>query len=448
MEQEPNACRSAEAVVDVVFQIATNPVPRDESVLVLGFPAYQWSDSNAQIEVARNQAACLRFSGWRYKHSGMKVENKTPTENFSVVDRWNTDHYRTCNMLALDYNALPPILMAALANMLSAAEIGGHPQSSHALGRHMRRVLHASAEQFKKALLPTESVGARKNMRLVWTSGRHETLLLGLFAVAEARRQANPLRRLILLGHDVGWQAVKMQLLHYGFEVVDFSSYLSLQNALQQHKCPEQSIAIVGIPWCNVDGFCPIQAADIHALAGAYSIPIYLDVGAAAGRIDLPWHSDNTILGVHGQAIGAPPGVGAIVLARHWSGFPLWYGGGQQEGWRQGTESVTLASALAAALSWQRQQHWQHIAAQRDRWIAQILSPRGSANFLEVDTRGALPNAFYMRHKSVDAQAIQSMCLTKGIQVGRSGANIRVGLPPYLLESHLYQFYNAVQSFN
>jgi cysteine desulfurase len=47
---------------------------------------------------------------------------------------------------------------------------------------------------------------------------------------------------------------------------------------------------------------------------------------------------------------GGPPGVAALLQHKGMPLQPLWYGGGQQKGFRPGTLPVALAVGMAAAL--------------------------------------------------------------------------------------------------
>jgi cysteine desulfurase len=82
----------------------------------------------------------------------------------------------------------------------------------------------------------------------------------------------------------------------------------------------------------------------------AGSIPVHSDAVAAFGHLPLDFRASGlTAMSISGHKIGAPIGVGALIVSRNFKPVSLLHGGGQERGLRSGTMSYPLAKALGVA---------------------------------------------------------------------------------------------------
>jgi cysteine desulfurase len=109
------------------------------------------------------------------------------------------------------------------------------------------------------------------------------------------------------------------------------------------------------------------------------------DCAQGAGKLNLP---DADLIAIAGHKIGAPPGIGAL-LVRDWA--MLSPTGGQERGYRPGTENLPYILGLAAALKANR--GWlTEVTALRQWWEAQWRDLGGeviAATAARVPTIGA-----------------------------------------------------------
>ena len=112
----------------------------------------------------------------------------------------------------------------------------------------------------------------------------------------------------------------------------------------------------------------------VHALRGL----LHCDCVQAAGKISLEAATDNAdVMTISAHKFGGPKGAGALVLCNERLGFaqPLISGGGQERGFRAGTENVAAISGFGVAAGIARREALApgEIAALRGRIEAEIL---------------------------------------------------------------------------
>ncbi|MDX1430278.1 MAG: cysteine desulfurase family protein, partial [Rhodothermales bacterium] len=90
--------------------------------------------------------------------------------------------------------------------------------------------------------------------------------------------------------------------------------------------------------------------AEIGALCKARDVPFHVDAIQAFGKIRIfPEELGVDLLTLSGHKIYAPKGVGALYLGPDTTLEPMIHGGGQEQGWRSGTENVAGILALGVA---------------------------------------------------------------------------------------------------
>lgn len=127
-----------------------------------------------------------------------------------------------------------------------------------------------------------------------------------------------------------------------------------------------------------------ITPPELFARCAAQGWRVVADAVQAAGRIALqPYaaHVDALLLSAH--KLGGPKGVGALVLRKSACGpvQPLLAGGGQERGYRAGTENVAGIVGFAAACRDARAElaDLSHVRALRDRFEREVLARHADA---------------------------------------------------------------------
>ena len=256
--------------------------------------------------------------------------------------------------------------------MLAALELTGNASSVHAEGRAARhRVEKARAEV-------AALVGAEAN-NVTFTSGATEANTTALTPALEVDGNRKPCDRLfvsaiehpsVLCGGRFPADRVE-QLPVTPDGVVDLKA---LRNALDRAEHPLVSVMLANNEIGTVQPIAEI-ATLVHEANGVF----HVDAVQGAGRIDCDIEALGAdLLTVSSHKMGGPQGAGALIRRGHVTVTdPLVKGGGQERGWRGGTENVAGiagfgAAAVAAAAA--RQADARRMVALRDRLEAGLLA--------------------------------------------------------------------------
>ena len=241
----------------------------------------------------------------------------------------------------LDHAATTPLLPAAREAMLEGFAIWANPSSPHKAGRAARAALEDARERVKAALGWSGEV--------IFTSGASEALAIGL-----GRAQAD--RRIVsAVEHDAVFRAAPdAEVLPILEGEPDTEALAALLAAPGRPVVAVQSInsetGTVLMPLVRNALAEQVRAADGLLLA---------DCSQSAGKGPLP---DADMIVVSAHKLGGPIGVGAL-LVRDWA--MLQPSGGQERGYRPGTENLPGALGLAAALEAGGIGSWPTTAEQR-----------------------------------------------------------------------------------
>ena len=295
----------------------------------------------------------------------------------------------------LDHAATTPLRPAARAAWLEASEIVGNAASTHGAGQDARRLLEDSRERIA-AVLGCDPI------EVVLTSGGTEsinTALRGLWASRSKDADAVVLPD----GEHHATMDTVAALAAAGAAVraVPLSAIARIEPDAFAAALPGAALA-TGLVANNEVGTIN-DAAALSSAAAVANVPLHLDAVAALGHVPLSFRALRgdaasgaglVAMSLAGHKIGAPVGVGALVVARTAKMSPLLHGGAQQRGLRAGTQDVAGAAALAAALveaEAERESETVRLGALRDRLIGGIRSAVPSARLLG-DPVDRLPN--------------------------------------------------------
>lgn len=146
----------------------------------------------------------------------------------------------------------------------------------------------------------------------------------------------------------------------------------------------------------------PIET--IAAIAHARGALLHVDAVQAAGKMPVDVRAvDADFLTISGHKFHGPKGVGALAMRRGLKLAPLWYGGGQELGFRSGTEPVPsiAGTGVAARLSRERLGDFERVRELRDRFESSLAG---------VEIHGAsqprLPNTSSVTFHGIDASDV------------------------------------------
>lgn len=287
----------------------------------------------------------------------------------------------------LDHAATTPILPAARAAWIDASARWANPSSPHRAGRAARAALEDARARIAAALgWPGE---------VVLTSGASEALALAL------TRTTRPLAAVSTVEHEA-------VLRHAGTAArlaVDGHGHATLPDA-------GDAGGLIAVQHVNNETGVIQPLAPIAAAVRAHGGVLLADCAQSAGKIALP---DADLIAISAHKFGGPPGVGAL-LVRDWA--LLRPSGGQERGYRGGTENLPGVMAMAAAL--EAGNAWLGAAqALRDRLEAGVVAGGGAviaADVPRIATIGAI------RTPGLAAQALLIRLDAMGIAVSAGSA--------------------------
>jgi cysteine desulfurase len=249
----------------------------------------------------------------------------------------------------LDHAATTPVRPLALDAYLEALAHLGNPSSVHAHGRETRELLEQARELLAKS--------ADCNLaEVVFTSGGSEANNLAIKGFFWQRQEQRPRKYVIsaLTEHHAVIDPIEWLEKHEGAQLlwlpVDKTGQPDLETYRGWLSQYGDEIALVSLMWVNNETGAIWDIPAMAALAKEYGIPVHSDAVAAFGHTEISFKDSNlAAMSVSGHKLGAPIGVGALIVSRSQKPISLIHGGGQERGLRSGTMNYPHAFSLAMA---------------------------------------------------------------------------------------------------
>ena len=249
----------------------------------------------------------------------------------------------------LDHAATTPVRDAALEAFITQAKRPGNAAALHSAGRSAKLHVADARDRFAATLdaHPTE---------VLFTAGGTESDNLGIKGLYLAARADNVARNVIIatgIEHPAVAESIEWLAAHEGAEVVlvpvteeGFVDVDAWRTALQDHR---DRIAVATLMWANneIGTIQPIE--EVAALCQAEGVPFHVDAVQAFGAVPITFADGVTTMALSGHKIGAPVGIGALLVRRDAKLTPVLHGGGQERDIRSGTTADALIAAFAAA---------------------------------------------------------------------------------------------------
>lgn len=319
----------------------------------------------------------------------------------------------------LDYNATSPLRPEVRAAMTEAFALFGNPSSVHEEGRRARAAVERARAQVAAlaGCEPGEVIftsGATESNQTVMSAGwdliavsaiEHTSVSAGARA---ARRRA-------------GAEMVELPVLADG--ALESTARGQLSRAL--HKSDGKiNNALVSVQAANGEIGVIQPIGDVAAIARELGYSMHTDAVQAAGRIPLDFAGlgiDYMSLSSH--KIGGPKGVGALIVRQGVSVDPLINGGGQERGWRSGTENVTgiVGFGIAAECALRDLSEIGRLRDLRDRLEERALALCGAARLVSSST-SRLANTSAVSLPGADAETLVIAFDLAGVAVSAGSA--------------------------
>lgn len=279
----------------------------------------------------------------------------------------------SADSLYLDHAATTPLLPAARDALLHGFAIWANPSSPHGPGRAARAALEDARARLKAAL--------HWDGEVIFTSGASEALALAI------SRCVQPLAGVSVVEHEA-----------------------VLRHAGDAARIAVDGLGLVDPAACALPGLVAVQQVNnetgvmqpLEAIAAAVRGAgglLLADAAQGAGKLALP---DADMIALSAHKFGGPIGVGAL-LVRNWA--LLRPTGGQERGYRGGTENLPGVLAMVAAL--EAGADWLDRAVElRDR-LDSAITAAGGISIAEGTARVPSIAAYRMPGKSANAQLIR-----------------------------------------
>ncbi|GAA4763295.1 cysteine desulfurase family protein [Stakelama sediminis] len=224
----------------------------------------------------------------------------------------------------LDHAATTPMRPEAMEAVAEAMRDWANPSSPHSEGRAARAMIEDARRRIKAAL--------GWDGELIFTSGASE-------AIAIALNRAKGGERLVsAIEHDSVLRAAGMA------ERIPVRPGGSIDLEILNAMIARSERPLVAVQFVNSELGKFQRLHDIHALVREHGGMTFSDATQAAGKHPLP---DADLIALSAHKFGGPPGIGAL-LVRDFA--MLEPSGGQEFGYRGGTENLPGALGMAAAL--------------------------------------------------------------------------------------------------
>lgn len=286
--------------------------------------------------------------------------------------------------LYLDHAATTPLLPAAREAMLAACDEWANPSSPHGAGRRSRALLEGGRDRVKTAL--------GWDGEVIFTGGASEALALAI------SRCIQPLSAVSAVEHEavlrLAGPATRLAVDAGG--LIDPSSCQIAGLIAVQHVNNETGVVQ------------PLDAI-AEAVRGAGGL-LLADCAQSGGKLALP---DADLIALSAHKFGGQVGVGAL-LVRDWAlVHPV---GGQERGYRSGTENVPGICAMAGALEAGRD--WINQAEFLRKRLELGIVAAGGEVIAAASQRLATIGAYRMPGSSAKAQLIRLDAMGIAVSAG------------------------------
>ncbi len=280
----------------------------------------------------------------------------------------------------LDYAATAPMLDAAKEACVEGFELWANPSSPHGDGRAAQAMLENARRRFKQAL------GWQGDV--IFTSGASEAIQIALTKSKPAIQFVSPVEHDVVPRFAKNAQPIP----------VDGNGMVVPANLNHLLKGVEGP-ALVAIQSVNNETGV---MQDLDTLAkvvrdrGSY---LLADCSQSVGKLPLP---DADLIVVAGHKFGGPPGVGALLVKDL---RLLQADGGQEQGYRSGTQNLPYILGMTAAL--EAPANWAGRAAELRQHLDDAIRKEGGAVIADKSPRIATIASYHMPGVAANTQLIK-----------------------------------------
>ena len=345
----------------------------------------------------------------------------------------------------LDNSATTPLSPAAKEAMISAMECFGNPSSLHKAGQDAERLMEQAREEVLRGL------GLRPRQKdgiLVFTSCGTEATSLALLGTAHAKERREARRILTTDSEHPSVEQVLLQLEKEDFEVVRIPTHAGVPDMEALQKALDQKIFLATFMLVNNETGARYPVEDMfRKIKQAYPNAI-THCDAVQGFMKTPFTPMSLgadLITVSAHKLHAPKGVGALYISapliKGKRIVPFLRGGGQEGGFRSGTENIVGIAAFGASVAdlrtrnEERRAHVQELYTYATQLLSQlpirINRPAGqSIPYILNLTLSSIKSETMLHALSADGIFVSSGSACSSHSAHPSGTLLAFGLTP------------------
>jgi cysteine desulfurase len=317
-------------------------------------------------------------------------------------------------MIYFDHNATTPIDERVVEVMLPyLRDYYGNPSSLYRIGRVVKSSIETAREQVA-ALVNIQT------KQIIFTSGGTEANNLALKTVPAHKNIA-----ISAVEHPSIIEPATKNKLQDKFSIIPVDRHgkvlpASIDALLKQPKIP----ALVSVMLANNENGVIQNVKEIAKYLSDKKILVHTDAIQAIGKIPVSFNDLGVnLMSLSSHKIYGPKGCGALIIDKSVNIDPLLVGGGQENGWRSGTENVAaiIGFGKAAELaSIELEQRVGHLLKLRSHLEQQLKTIPGLTIFSEQIER--LPNTVQFGINGMDGEMLLMQLDQKNIAVSSGSA--------------------------
>ncbi len=341
---------------------------------------------------------------------------------------WSYNHAINMDKIYLDYSATTPVDPRVLEVMLPYfSDSFGNPSSIHRHGQQAEAALDTAREQVAGILncRPEE---------IVFTSCGTESDNLALRGAAYAMKEKTGATWILTskAEHHAVSRTAGQLAGHHGFQVewLEVDGFGRVTPETVERAICDQT-ALVSVMYANNEIGTINPIPDIAEVCRRHGVPFHSDAVQAAAYLPLDVKAlGPDLMSLGGHKFYGPKGVGALYVRKGTPLLPSQTGGGQEGGWRAGTQNVPYIVGFARALQLavdERQARLAQVKPLRDHLIGAVLETIPDAR-LTGHPGERLPNHASFAFKGVDGNLLLTLLDAAGFECS-SGSACKTGSP-------------------
>ena len=328
-------------------------------------------------------------------------------------------------MIYLDNSATTEISLSAKKKMIEAMEAYGNPSSTHRAGIEAHRLLDEARENVGAAL----GVGRINPENLIFTGSGSEannTAILGS-VYAKEKRRAN--RIITTDSEHPSVENVMKKLEKEGFEVIRISTKGGRVDESEFLSALDEKTLLVSMMLVNNETGAVYDIKKLFAATKRKNPEIVTHCDAVQGFMKVPFTPkalSADLVSISAHKIHGPKGVGALYISpeiiKAKKIIPYIIGGGQESGYRSGTENIVGIAGFGVAAKESRENfatNIQKIVTLRDYCEKAVLKAGARPNIPE----GArAPHVLSVTLPDIKSETMLNFLSGKGICISAGSA--------------------------